>query len=87
MQIQINGVARNLSEAVTVSGLLTQLAVRGRVAVEINGELVPRSLYATHVLADGDRVEIVQAIGGGEIGFDSRRITAPPAIADGGTQR
>jgi sulfur carrier protein len=36
-----------------------------RVAVEINRDIVPRSRHATHRLCEGDRVEIVQAIGGG----------------------
>ena len=36
-----------------------------RVAVEVNREIVPRSLHAQHALREGDRVEIVQAIGGG----------------------
>jgi sulfur carrier protein len=44
------------------------LEIRGRIAVEVNGELVPRSTHARHVLVDGDRVEIVHAIGGGQPG-------------------
>ncbi|MBW3084273.1 hypothetical protein KEM60_00460 [Austwickia sp. TVS 96-490-7B] len=36
-----------------------------RVAVEVNGDVVPRSTYAERVLGDGDRVEIVQFVGGG----------------------
>ena len=36
-----------------------------RVAVEVNGEIVPRSRYAEHELRDGDRIEIVHAVGGG----------------------
>ena len=36
-----------------------------RVAVEVNGEIVPRSRHGEHALADGDRVEIVHALGGG----------------------
>ena len=34
-------------------------------AVEVNGEIIPRSLHATHALVEGDRVEIVHALGGG----------------------
>lgn len=65
MRIRLNGETRTLSGPTTVSELLASLGVRGRIAVEINGELVPRSAHASHVLADGDCVEIVQAIGGG----------------------
>jgi sulfur carrier protein len=35
------------------------------VAVEVNGEIVPRGVHATHALAEGDRVEVVHALGGG----------------------
>lgn len=66
MRIHLNGAARELSDLTTVAALLATLELRGRIAVEVNGELVPRSAHATHALADGDRVEIVQAIGGGE---------------------
>lgn len=66
MDITLNGEARTLPAALTVSGLLKteQLAER-RVAVEVNGEIVPRSRHGEHVLNDGDRIEIVHALGGG----------------------
>ena len=50
----------------TVSDLLQSegLAER-RVAVEVNGAIVPRGAHATHALAEGDRVEVVHALGGG----------------------
>jgi len=38
---------------------------RGRIAVELNGEIVPKSSFQQHLLKDGDKIEIVQAIGGG----------------------
>ncbi len=66
MRVQINGVEHELAEGQRVGELLAQLGLRGRIAVEVNGELVPRGAHATHALADSDRVEIVQAIGGGE---------------------
>lgn len=66
MRISVNGEARELAAATTVAELLALLGVRGRIAVEINGDLAPRSTHARHQLADGDRVEIVQAIGGGD---------------------
>lgn len=66
MQVVVNGEIRELDEAVTVAGLLELLAVRGRrIAVEINEEILPRSQHGKYRLRDGDRVEVVGAIGGG----------------------
>lgn len=66
MNITLNGESRSLSTAVTVHGLLQfEHLVERRVAVEVNGQIVPRSLHEAHVLAEGDRVEIVHALGGG----------------------
>ena len=66
MQIQLNGEARRIEPATTIATLLDAegLAQR-RVAVEVNGEIVPRGRHAEHPLHDGDRVEIVHALGGG----------------------
>lgn len=66
MHIQLNGEARDIAPGTTVGQLLEAegLAQR-RVAVEVNGEIVPRSAHATHSLHEGDRVEIVHALGGG----------------------
>jgi sulfur carrier protein len=66
MDIQFNGEARTLPPDATLADLLHRegLAQR-RVAAEINGEIVPRGAHATRVLADGDRVEVVHALGGG----------------------
>ena len=66
MLLTVNGTAREMPVGHTVAELLASLEIRGRIAVEVNGELVPRSAHARHVLADGDRVEIVHAIGGGQ---------------------
>lgn len=66
MQITLNGVPRALSASLTVTGLLEQLGYAGkRVAVERNGEIVPKSRHADTSLQDGDQVEIVVAVGGG----------------------
>ena len=65
MNIIVNGSARELSPACSVAELLSMLEIRGRYAVEIDGELVPRSQHAARRLQAGERVEIVQAIGGG----------------------
>ncbi len=66
MQIQVNGKARELPAGATVETLVGALDLAGRrVAIEVNEVLVPRSSYGARPLADGDRVEIVHAIGGG----------------------
>lgn len=66
MDIQLNGDALSLENAATVLDLLQQQGLAGRrVAVEINGEIVPRGRHADTRLEDGDRVEIVHALGGG----------------------
>jgi sulfur carrier protein len=62
----INGKARSFSAPLTVSGLVEKLELSGkRIAVERNGEIVPRSQHAGLMLQDGDRLEIVVAVGGG----------------------
>lgn len=66
MQIMVNGEYRELPEHATASALVEMLGLAGRrFAMEINGELVPRQAHEGHRLAEGDRVEIVQAVGGG----------------------
>ena len=66
MDIELNGQPRRMEAGASIFDLLAKegLAER-RVAVEVNGEIIPRSLHATHALAAGDRVEIVHALGGG----------------------
>lgn len=66
MDIELNGQPRHLDAGASIRALLESegLAER-RVAVEVNGEIVPRSLHAAHALVEGDRVEIVHALGGG----------------------
>ncbi len=64
-QISLNGVPRTTT-ATTVAALLDELAYTGkRVAVENNGEIVPKSRHATTPLQHGDALEIVVAVGGG----------------------
>lgn len=66
MKIQLNGQSKEVAEHTTVAHLLESLELTGkRVAVEINEELVTRSLFDSHQLKANDQVEIVQAIGGG----------------------
>ena len=66
MEITINGEPRQFSAALTVAELVDLLGYTGkRIAVERNGEIVPRSRHADAVLAAGDHLEIVVAVGGG----------------------
>jgi thiazole synthase len=66
MQVTLNGEARQLDEGVSVRGLLASLGLDpAKIAVERNLQIVPRSAYDQVVLADGDRLEIVHFIGGG----------------------
>ena len=66
MRIQLNGEALELPEGQSVADLLARLDLAGRrVAVELNLDIVPRSQHAVTLLRDGDRVEVVHAIGGG----------------------
>jgi len=66
MQIFINGSATEVEASIAMSALVERLGLTGRrIAVEVNAELVPRSRFAQHVLVPEDRVEIIQAVGGG----------------------
>ncbi|WP_018954944.1 sulfur carrier protein ThiS [Thioalkalivibrio sulfidiphilus] len=66
MDITLNGEHRSVPDGLTAAGLLEHLEMTGqRLAMEINGEIVPRGLHAEHRIQPGDRVEIVRAIGGG----------------------
>ncbi|MEM9015360.1 MAG: sulfur carrier protein ThiS [Pseudomonadota bacterium] len=66
MDILLNGERRTVDGPLNVMGLLDLLALEPRkIAVERNLEIVPKSLYADTVIADGDRIEIVQFVGGG----------------------
>ncbi|MEO8366982.1 MAG: sulfur carrier protein ThiS [Pseudoxanthomonas sp.] len=66
MDIELNGQPKRIETGASIFALLEQEGLsERRVAVEVNGEIVPRSLHATHALVEGDRVEIVHALGGG----------------------
>ena len=65
LMLTLNGVATDV-DAATIAELVAALGLPGkRIAVERNGEIVPRSRYADTPLARGDRLEIVGAVGGG----------------------
>ena len=66
LSLSVNGEARQFPQPLTCSGLIAALGLTGkRVALECNGEIVPRGRHAEHALADGDKIEIVVAVGGG----------------------
>ena len=68
MNVTVNGVARDLSAGATVAEVLDLLQVASRsggIAVAVDGEVVRRGAWATSVLHDGSRVEVLGAIGGG----------------------
>ncbi|MEJ2480509.1 MAG: sulfur carrier protein ThiS [Acidihalobacter sp.] len=66
MEITLNGQAREVPEAITARQLIAMLDLEGRrLAMEVNQEVVPRSHFDDHRLQQGDRIEIVHAIGGG----------------------
>ena len=66
LRIHLNGESRVLPRGADIIALLDHEGLAGRrVAVEVNGEIVPRGSHAGHVLHEGDRVEIVHALGGG----------------------
>ncbi len=66
IEIRINGAEKAFESPLTVAGLIDQLGYTGkRIAVERNGEIVPKSQHASTPLASGDQLEIVVAVGGG----------------------
>jgi sulfur carrier protein len=66
LQIRVNGEPRTLGAGACVADLIEALGLAGRkLAVAVNREVVPRSQYRARRLAEGDRVEILEAVGGG----------------------
>ena len=66
IQVIVNGAAQRFDAPLNVAALLEQLSMSGRkIAVERNGEIVPKSAHASTLVADGDQLEIVVAVGGG----------------------
>lgn len=66
MNVTVNGSARTVPDAMTVSELVDHLGLKeGPVAVEINGAVVPRAQHGSRPVAEGDVVEVVHFVGGG----------------------
>lgn len=66
MKVVVNGEEKDISEGLTVVGLLNKLGIgKERVAVELNLDIVPKGRFGDTILKDGDRIEIVSFVGGG----------------------
>ena len=64
--LRVNGEAHELAAGASLAELIEEIGLRGRrLAVAVNRDVVPRSRYAERKLAEGDRVEILEAVGGG----------------------
>ncbi|ARU58515.1 thiamine biosynthesis protein ThiS [Oleiphilus messinensis] len=66
IEVTVNGDSMSFDAPLSIAALLKQMALENaRVAVEVNMDIVTRSLHEQHLIQDGDIVEVVQAIGGG----------------------
>ena len=66
IQLTINGQTQHFSASINVTQLIDHLALHGkRIAIERNGEIIPRSRFSEQILTDGDQLEVVVAVGGG----------------------
>jgi sulfur carrier protein len=66
IQITVNGAEQRYEQSLAVSDLIARMALAGKkIAVERNGEIVPKSAHGSTMVLDGDRLEIVAAVGGG----------------------
>ena len=65
-KIQLNGVPYEINDGTNLNELLNKLKIqKNKVAIEVNGEIVEKNKYTILILNKGDKVEIVQFIGGG----------------------
>ena len=74
MQVSVNGQIEEIEAQSLDSYLNSKLLLGRRIAVELNGEIVPKSQFSTVMLVDGDVLEIVHAIGGLSDGHNSGRL-------------
>ncbi len=66
IQVTVNGAAQRFDTPLDIASLLKKLDMAGKkIAVEKNGEIVPKSAHGKTLIADGDQLEIVVAVGGG----------------------
>ena len=65
MNITVNGASQEVAESCTAAQLVEIMGITsGRIAMEVNQEIVPRSTYSTHQFKADDKIEIVHAVGG-----------------------
>ena len=65
LQVLVNGNPRGIPHGCTLTSLIGLLGLEGkRVAIAVNREVVPRSSFGSHIVCGGDRVEILEAVGG-----------------------
>jgi len=65
MQISLNGKEQHINDGATVAALLTELNLKGSLAVEINQQICPKRRHHEAIINDGDVLEIVTIVGGG----------------------
>jgi sulfur carrier protein len=66
LDVIVNGESRSIAKPASVLKLIQDMDLQGkRIAIEVNGEIVPASMHSSVHLTNGDNVEIVGAIGGG----------------------
>lgn len=65
MKIWINGLEKEVERDYLLATLLNDLEVQGRFAIEINGEIIPRTSFQSRIILENDKLEIVVAVGGG----------------------
>lgn len=66
MEIRLNGAGHEMAEGTTIAELVSTLELSGRrIAIEVNGRVIPASEHEQYTLDDGDQVELISAIGGG----------------------
>ena len=66
MNVIINGIERNITSSLTLEALLIELGhANKKVAVEVNEEIIPRSELRNKLVVNGDKIEIIKAVGGG----------------------
>ncbi|MES2644061.1 MAG: sulfur carrier protein ThiS [Myxococcota bacterium] len=64
--VRVNGDARNVPAGTTITALVRLLGAPPEgVAVALNGEVIPRAEHGTRVIVEGDRIEVIRAVGGG----------------------
>ncbi len=65
MKVLLNGSSHSVKDNCSVDTLIENLDLNGKYAIEINQNIIPRSEYGNKKINNGDKIEIVQAIGGG----------------------